>query len=117
MAGTAAALLILNLFIQQPPVPMPALVFTRSVVILNCFLTAYVVQRYRRNEEARTKAEAAVRDQPALAQLGQMAAVVAHEVRNPLAGIRGAMQMVGNASRPAATSIASPARSSRASTR
>ena len=29
-----------------------------------------------------------------IAQLGQMAAVVAHEVRNPLAGIRGAMQIL-----------------------
>jgi len=32
--------------------------------------------------------------QAALARLGQMAAVVAHEVKNPLAGIKGAMQML-----------------------
>jgi PAS domain S-box-containing protein len=43
----------------------------------------------------RKRSEAALRDQEALAQLGKMAAIVAHEVRNPLAGIRGAMQVVG----------------------
>ncbi len=43
----------------------------------------------------RKQSEAALRDQNALAQLGKMAAVVAHEVRNPLAGIRGALQVIG----------------------
>lgn len=44
---------------------------------------------------ARKRSEAALRDQNALAQLGKMAAVVAHEVRNPLAAIRGAVQVIG----------------------
>lgn len=43
----------------------------------------------------RKASEAALRAQEALAQLGKMAAVVAHEVRNPLAGIRGAVQVIG----------------------
>ena len=43
---------------------------------------------------ARKQAEAQLREQEALTQLGQLAAVVAHEVRNPLAGIRASMQVL-----------------------
>ena len=50
----------------------------------------------------RKRAEELLREQAALARLGQMAAVVAHEVKNPIAGIRGALQVI--ASRMAAES-------------
>jgi PAS domain S-box-containing protein len=53
----------------------------------------YIAIRYDITE--RKRSEVALREQTALAQLGKMAAVVAHEVRNPLAGIRGAMQVLG----------------------
>jgi two-component system sensor kinase FixL len=43
----------------------------------------------------RTRIEAQLREQTALARLGEMAAVIAHEVKNPLAGIRGAIQIIG----------------------
>jgi PAS domain S-box-containing protein len=52
----------------------------------------FTVISYDITERKRT--EAVVRDQAALAQLGKMAAVVAHEVRNPIAGIRGALQIL-----------------------
>jgi two-component system CheB/CheR fusion protein len=42
----------------------------------------------------RKQAEAKLAEQGALAQLGQLAAVVAHEVRNPLAGVRGTLQVL-----------------------
>jgi two-component system sensor kinase FixL len=44
---------------------------------------------------SRVVMEAQLREQAALARLGEMAAVIAHEVKNPLAGIRGAMQVIG----------------------
>jgi PAS domain S-box-containing protein len=43
---------------------------------------------------AQKRAEAGLRNQATLARLGEMAAIVAHEVRNPLAGIRAGLQML-----------------------
>jgi two-component system sensor kinase FixL len=44
---------------------------------------------------ARVEIETQLRERTALARLGEMAAVIAHEVKNPLAGIRGAIQVIG----------------------
>lgn len=55
---------------------------------------AYVIGVVRDVTEKRAADERA-REQEALARLGEMAAVVAHEVRNPLAGIQGAVEVIG----------------------
>ena len=52
----------------------------------------YLAIRYDITE--RKAVEAQLREQAALAQLGEMAAIVAHEVRNPLAGLRGSLQIL-----------------------
>ena len=52
----------------------------------------YLAIRYDITE--RKSAEAKLREQAALAQLGELAAIVAHEVRNPLAGLRGSLQIL-----------------------
>ncbi len=44
---------------------------------------------------ARVRIEEQLREQTALARIGELAAVLAHEIRNPLAGIRGAIQVIG----------------------
>jgi PAS domain S-box-containing protein len=49
----------------------------------------------KRAEQRLRAADAHVREQATLVKLGEMAAVVAHEVRNPLAGVRGAIQVIG----------------------
>lgn len=54
----------------------------------------YMAIRYDITE--RKRQEARLLEQSALARVGEMAAVVAHEVRNPLAGIRGALQVIGS---------------------
>ena len=43
---------------------------------------------------ARKRAESDLREREALVQLGQVAAIVAHEVRNPLAGLKATLQVM-----------------------
>jgi len=43
----------------------------------------------------RTELEERLREATALARIGEMAAVIAHEVKNPLAAVRGAIQVIG----------------------
>jgi two-component system sensor kinase FixL len=45
---------------------------------------------------ARVTMEERLREQAALARLGEMAAVLAHEVKNPLAAVRGAIEVIGS---------------------
>jgi PAS domain S-box-containing protein len=50
---------------------------------------------------ARKRIEQQLSEQQSLAKIGEMAAVLAHEIRNPLAGIRGAMQVMAARYEPA----------------
>lgn len=52
----------------------------------------YLAIRY--DITARKQAEAQLREQGGLAQLGGIAAVVAHEVRNPLTGLRASLEVI-----------------------
>jgi two-component system sensor kinase FixL len=52
---------------------------------------------------SRVALEGQLREQAALVRLGEMAAVIAHEVKNPLAGIRGAIQVFGDRLTPGGT--------------
>src|SRR5688572_24676768 len=54
----------------------------------------YQYTAIRADITARKAAEQKLGEQAALARVGQMAAVVAHEVRNPLAGVKGAIQIL-----------------------
>ena len=67
---------------------------TTIVPFLNERGLPYQYIAIRADITARKAAEEQLAQQAALARVGQLAAVVAHEVRNPLAGIKGAMQVL-----------------------
>jgi two-component system CheB/CheR fusion protein len=52
----------------------------------------YIAVRHEITERKRIEME--LREQAALKRLGEMAAVVAHELKNPLAGLRGALEII-----------------------
>src|SRR5437762_848039 len=68
---------------------------TTIVPFLNERGKPYQYMAIRSDITERKRSEALLREQAALARLGEMAAVVAHEVKKPLAGIRGALQVIG----------------------
>ncbi len=61
----------------------------------------------RKHAEAeRERMERQLRDQAGLASIGEMAAVLVHELKNPLAAVRGAIQVIGKRVAPADARIA-----------
>ncbi len=67
---------------------------TTIIPLLSADGKPYRYMAIRNDITARVAAERRLREQTALARLGEMASVVAHEVKNPLAGISGAIQIV-----------------------
>jgi PAS domain S-box-containing protein len=73
---------------------------TTIVPILDAQRKPYQYMAIRYDITDRKHSEELLRDQASLARLGQMAAVVAHEVKNPIAGIRGALQVISSRMAP-----------------
>jgi PAS domain S-box-containing protein len=69
---------------------------TTIVPFLNEAGKPYQYMAIRYEITGRKDSEKRLREQAALARLGEMAAVVAHEVKNPIAGIRGALQVISS---------------------
>ena len=69
---------------------------TTIVPFLDARGKPYQYMAIRYEISARKRSEKLLQEQAALARLGEMAAVVAHEVKNPIAGIRGALQVISS---------------------
>ena len=69
---------------------------TTIVPFLDARGKPYQYMAIRYEITGRKRSEKLLQEQTALARLGEMAAVVAHEVRNPIAGIRGALQVISS---------------------
>ncbi len=69
---------------------------TTIVPYLNAAGKPYQYLAIRYEITGRKESEKRRQEQAALARLGEMPAVVAHEVKNPIAGIRGALQVISS---------------------
>ena len=69
---------------------------TTIVPFLDARGRPYQYMAIRYEITARKRHEEQLREQAALTRLGEMAAIVAHEVKNPIAGIRGALQVIAS---------------------
>ena len=80
----------LNRPLMLVPLLLGALLLSRHKTVAR-----HLAQQETQAAQERRRAETARWREESLARMGEMAAVVAHEVRNPLAGIKGVLQVVG----------------------
>lgn len=87
VAVLATGLTVIGAALDRVIGPLTPGLFNRGFAIMALWLTAAWVSRYRRLESE-------VRRHRADAELGRMATIMAHELRNPLGGVTGALQVL-----------------------
>jgi signal transduction histidine kinase len=86
-AAVVTALEVFGVFWPFGGPSLPFGLFNRAMSIFALWVTTGGICLYKKTAAARRRAEMQLREQAALAELGQMSAAVAHEVRNALTGI------------------------------
>ena len=99
--SVAVAVLELIGFVQSSAGTLWAVgLFNHAASIGALWITAAGIGWYRRATQAREEAEARLREQTTLAELGRMAAAIAHEVRNALTSIGASLEMLDHTPPP-----------------
>ncbi len=88
VASAATAWTVVEIAVNAQGGDLRAGLFNRGLVLAAIWLVVWGVRRHR-SLEAEWRAEAA------MAHVGRMAGVMAHEIRNPLAGVRAGLQVLG----------------------
>lgn len=93
---TAAASAVLYLLAGGGPPPMPNVALRVAFFGLVGFCMGMVAEQMRRRQEAFQRQHEQLLRWDRLATVGELAAGLAHELRNPLAGISGAIHVLGS---------------------
>jgi signal transduction histidine kinase len=86
-AASSTALAIIDLPLSPPGGSVWFGAISRPLTVLTIWTTAILVFRY-------SQMAGRLREQEALVRIGRMAAVMAHEVRNPLTGLRNGLEIL-----------------------
>jgi len=97
---TAAAASILYMLAGSGPPPMPGVPLRVAFFALVGLCMGMVAEQMRRRREALERQQEQLLRWDRLATVGELAAGLAHELRNPLAGISGALHVLGSQFQP-----------------